>query len=123
MAQHNELGKWGEDLATGHMLKLGYAIAGRNIRQGRYELDIIAVKGDVIAFVEVKTRRDDFADPLEAIDEMKMRKMARAADSYLRERKIRANPQFDVITVTGTPDTGYELVHYPDAFFPPLQGH
>lgn len=119
MAEHNDLGAWGEDIAMEYMVQLGYAIVERNFRVGKYELDIIATKDDTIAFVEVKTRIDDFIDPVDAITEQKMKNMSRAAESYLRTRDIIANPQMDVITVVGSPESSYELKHYPDAF-PPI---
>lgn len=121
MALHNELGAWGEEMAMQHLVKLGYAIMERNVKVGRYELDLIVSKGDTIAFVEVKTRSDDFIDPVDAINDKKIRRMARAADSYLRSNNIAANPQFDVITIVGKPGGEYKLTHYPDAFFPPLE--
>lgn len=120
MALHNELGAWGEEMAMQHLVRLGFAIAERNVKIGKYELDIIATKDDIIAFVEVKTRSDNFVDPTDAIDEKKIKHMARAADAYIQSRGILANPQFDVITVVGTPGGEFELTHYPDAFFPPL---
>ncbi|MCM1110450.1 MAG: YraN family protein [Clostridium sp.] len=120
MARHNELGAWGEQLAAEHMIKLGWAIAERNIRVGKYEIDIVATRGSDIAFVEVKTRSDDFIDPVDVIDDKKIRHMARAADSFMRIHDVLANPRFDVITVIGTPEAGYRLTHYPDSIIPPL---
>lgn len=121
MAKHNELGEWGEKMAMLHLVKLGYAIVSQNEKIGCYEIDIIATKGDTIAFVEVKTREKSYEDPVDAVDEKRMRRMARAADSYIRAYNIKFEPQFDVITIVGTPQSGYELVHFPDAFFPPLE--
>lgn len=120
MATHNELGKWGEDMAAQYLAGLGYGIFDRNVRIGGYEIDIIAIKSDRIIFVEVKTRANDFEDPVDAVDDRRMRRMARAADLFIRSRKIDYDPQFDVITIVGTPGSSYKLEHYPDAFFPPL---
>ena len=119
MAFHNEIGSWGEDLAVEYLASEGYAIAGRNIRVGRTEIDIIAMKGDGIMFVEVKTRTTHFKDPLDAVSRDKMRRLCRAADSYLRSNMIPHRPQFDITAIIGS-KTSYELIHYPDAFFPPL---
>lgn len=120
MARHNELGKWGERLATDYLISNGYAIIGQNVKIGSYEIDIIVSKDDRIAFVEVKTRSTDVGDPVDAVDEKRVRRMARAADSYLRSKQIKAEPQFDVITIVGEVGGEFKLVHYPDAFFPPL---
>ena len=119
MAQHNQLGKWGEAVARDFLVGQGYAIVGQNQRVGNVEIDIIAMKGDGIMFVEVKTRSTRFTDPLDAITPAKMRRLCRAADNYIRSMNIPHRPQFDVIAVVGTP-MHYEIEHYPDAFFPPL---
>ena len=54
MARHNSLGKWGEEMVVEHLVKEGYAIVERNWRSNHHEIDIIATKGDMVAFVEVK---------------------------------------------------------------------
>ena len=61
----DELGKWGEDLATQHLSAAGYAIVERNWRVDHFEVDIVAMKNGRIVFVEVKTRSDKNGDPLE----------------------------------------------------------
>ena len=59
MAAHNELGQWGENLATEYLRSKGYVIIDRDWRSGHRDLDIIAEDGDVVVFVEVKTRRNN----------------------------------------------------------------
>lgn len=122
MARHNELGAWGEKVAREYLLTQGYAIGGENTRIGNYEIDFIAMKGDRIVFVEVKTRSTDYVDPLEAVDSRKRARLVRAADEYIRSMSIRLEPQFDIITVVGSPEK-YEIEHFPDAFFPPLRSY
>ncbi|MDE6326661.1 MAG: YraN family protein [Duncaniella sp.] len=122
MARHNELGAWGERVAREYLLTQGYAIGGENTRIGNYEIDFIAMKGDRIVFVEVKTRSTDYVDPLEAVDSRKRARLVRAADEYIRSMNIRLEPQFDIITVVGSPEK-YEIEHFPDAFFPPLRSY
>lgn len=58
MASHNELGKWGEDVAADYLLRQGYTILERDWKSGHRDLDIIALDGDTVVFVEVKTRRN-----------------------------------------------------------------
>ena len=117
MSAHNELGKWGEEVARDHLLTLGYAIDGINQRIGGIEVDFIARNGNRICFVEVKTRATDIVDPAEAIDRKKRQRMISAADMYMRGIDIALEPQFDLIFIIGTPD-GYTLEHIEDAFYP-----
>lgn len=119
MAQHNETGHWGEELACEKLITDGYAICQRNFRIGHYELDIIAMKGNRIVFVEVKTRTNLNSDPIEAIDNKKILHMVRAANAYVTTFDIPHEVQFDIITIVGTPDN-YTLEHIPDAFMAPL---
>ena len=119
MAQHNETGHWGEELACEKLITDGYAICQRNFRIGHYELDIIAMKGNRIVFAEVKTRTNLNSDPIEAIDNKKILRMVRAANTYVTTFDIPHEVQFDIITIVGTPDN-YTLEHIPDAFMAPL---
>ena len=119
MARHNQTGQWGEEIVRQYLAARGYAIMDSNLHVGHKEIDIVALKGTRIVFVEVKTRTSDLYDPIEAVDNKKILRMCRAADSFLRSHKFNQDPQFDVITVTGS-QTDYRVEHYPDAFLPPL---
>lgn len=120
MARHNTIGAWGERVAREYLLSKGYAIGAENTRLGSVEIDFIAFKDDRICFVEVKTRSTDFVDPLEAIDTRKRARMVRAADAYLHSNDIALEPQFDIVIVIGTPESGHTVEHIPDAFYPSL---
>lgn len=122
MAQHNELGKWGEGVAQEFLISRGYSILATNHRVNGIEIDIIAQLGSSIAFVEVKTRRSPIADPLEAITPQKKMRLARAADAFLRQVKVPWRPQFDIIAVVGSPQQ-FEVTHFPDAFLPPMRSY
>ena len=67
MARHNDLGAWGESIAREYLITRGYTIIEHDKRMGHYEIDIIALKGNRIIFIEVKTRLAGSFDPLEAI--------------------------------------------------------
>ncbi|MBO7499129.1 MAG: YraN family protein, partial [Bacteroidaceae bacterium] len=72
MAEHNETGRRGEDLATAFLLSKGYGILERNWKSGRKEIDIIAQDGRDLVFVEVKTRSsEDVLPAIEAVDARK----------------------------------------------------
>ena len=83
MAAHNELGKWGEDLAVAFLQRQGYTIIERDWKSGRRDIDIIAKdETGTIVFVEVKTRRNRlFGEPEEAIDYRKMQSLQQATNT------------------------------------------
>ncbi|MDE5744802.1 MAG: YraN family protein [Paramuribaculum sp.] len=120
MAEHNDIGAWGEKQAHDFLIAQGYTIVDTNARFGKNELDIVARHHDHIVFVEVKTRTDDIYDPLEAIDSKKISHLCRGAEAYVRAYNIPHPVQFDVIVVIGTPGNEAKIIHYPDAFMPPL---
>ena len=117
MAEHNDLGKWGEDLAAGYLQRKGYVILERDWKSGHRDLDIIALDGDVVVFVEVKTRRNQmFTDPVDAVGYQKIRNLQQAANHYVKYRRIDLDIRFDIITVVGTPDMEPDISHIEDAF-------
>ena len=120
MARHNSLGKWGEEMVVEHLVKEGYAIVERNWRSNHHEIDIIATKGDMVAFVEVKTRREKDANPLEAMTKSKISHLVNAANAYLRSLGLPLRPRFDVAAVSGEPND-FRLKYIEDAFYPPLR--
>lgn len=120
MAFHNEIGKWGENLAKEYLVGKGYAITDTNVRVGKKELDIVAMHNNRIVFVEVKTRTNMEDDPLDSIDSKKISLLTKAGERYVQTYNIPHEVQFDVIVIKGTPEGEYELTHYPDAFMAPL---
>ena len=98
---HNKkLGARGERKAAQHLKAKGYRIVERNFRTPFCEVDIIARKGEVLAFVEVKTRlNDSFGLPCEAVTPAKQRLYIRAAEYYFAARQIEDIVRFDVIEV------------------------
>lgn len=98
------LGALGEQLAADHLTRLDYELVERNFRTRFGELDIIAVKGSVLVFCEVKTRRQSsyWRDPLESVHPRKRQQLRRIAGQWLAQRSARGAKQlrFDVIGVT-----------------------
>lgn len=116
----NQWGKIAEGIAADYLGGLGYIIRERNWRIGHtIEIDIIAQRGDTIVFAEVKARSGDRKEALEAVDDRKMRKMARGADIYLKREPHLMKYRFDIIAVTGEIGN-YVLEHIEDAFLPPI---
>lgn len=89
MTRKREVGDFGEEITASYLEKNGYRILDRNYSKPYGEIDIIAIKGDMISFVEVKTRKsDDFAYAAEAVDYYKQERIKRASQAFLMERKL-----------------------------------
>lgn len=114
------VGEWGEDQAAHFLQQNGFKILGRNVRPARHdEIDMIAIKGQLLIFVEVKTRKHGhIVRPLRAVDQRKRHALNRAAATWLRKAGY---PyyfyRFDVVEVIGQPeDNSPEICHIEDAF-------
>lgn len=121
MAEHNKLGKTGEQLAVNYLTDKGYTILHRNWRSGHKELDIVAQIADTLVIVEVKTRRNkEYGQPADAVTDRKIRHIVSSADAYIRMFDIDL-PQvrFDIITLVGSKDR-HQLQHIESAFHPPV---
>ena len=115
MAAHNELGKWGEDLAADYLQRKGYTIIERDWKSGRRDLDIVAKNGNVIVFVEVKTRRNSlYGQPEEAVDYRKLQSLQQAINHYIKFRHISQEVRFDIISIVGTIGTEPDIQHIQD---------
>lgn len=126
MAEHNELGKWGEELAVVFLQQRGHLILERNWRYSHREIDIISLdtKTQKISFVEVKTRRNNnFSDPEDAITMQKLRFIMSAAACYIRSRGIDNRVQVDIIGIVGTPQSGYSINYTPDISLPSTRSY
>lgn len=126
MATHNDLGKWGEDLAADYLQKAGYIIMDRDWHygSGKRDLDIVCKTQDrtTIVFVEVKTRaEEELADPEDAVDLRKIRHLGRVADEYVKMYGIVEELRFDIIAIVGRPNNDdIQINHIEDAFNPLL---
>ena len=123
MAEHNDLGKWGEDEAALYLEDEGYTIIDRDWRLGRRDLDILAYTPDdnTLVVVEVKTRTgEEYQQPEEAVTPGKMRNLAIAANAYVKEYQVDKVLRFDVISIVGCAHQVKSLQHLKDAFNPML---
>lgn len=117
MAEHNELGKWGEQISAMFLQDKGYRIVERNWRVGHRDIDIIAIDGDELVIVEVKTRADDHVmRPEQAVTPEKMRSLCSAANAFVKAHRVRLRLRFDVVAVTGSPDSNCNINHIINAF-------
>jgi putative endonuclease len=119
------LGHRGEALAERFLKKQRYKILARGSRNKLGELDLVALDGKTIVFVEVKTRKsNDKGHPADAVDERKQIKLTRLALAFLkRHRLLDHSSRFDVIAITW-PDEGKDpkIEHFKNAFEATGQG-
>jgi putative endonuclease len=118
MGKHKETGIKGEVIAVSFLLKKGYNILHTNWRAGRKEVDIIAEKGGVAIFVEVKTRRNfDFGFPEEAVDIKKQAHLKQIAEAFCDMNTGYTDIRFDVISILLHGDKVEDILHLEDAFY------
>ena len=113
------LGKKGEDMVTGFLIKNGHTILKRNYLCRFGEIDIIAQKGEMLLFVEVKTRKENsFVSPKEAVDSHKIARMIKASQDYLSKtvEEVELQPRFDVAEVILKNDGKFHLNYIKNAF-------
>ena len=121
MAEHNDLGNYGEKLASEYLKSKGYKIIETNWSYSRAEVDIIAWDGDVLVFVEVKTRSyDSLGKPEDFINKKKIRLLAQAAAVYMEKINHDWELRFDVISIINRKNKQPSVKHFIDAFFPGL---
>lgn len=94
------LGIEGERLAAEFLEAVGYRVLERRCRIGGIEIDLIARRDDILAFVEVKTRTSDaLVAPERAVDVKKQRRMIAAADRYVRDGNLDCEIRFDIVSI------------------------
>ncbi len=95
------LGRRGEQIAARHLERQGYVICEVNYRCGAGEIDIVALDGDRLAFVEVRTRRSTaFGSPAESVTAAKKRKLIEVAQTYLQEHEcLPLDWRIDVVSI------------------------
>lgn len=123
MAEHNDLGKWGEDEAALYYEDRGYEILERDWKVGKRDIDLIALTEDkdTLVFVEVKTRQNnDLQEPEEAVDVKKLRNLAIAANAYVKLHGLDMDVRFDIISVIGKCSCVESIECFEDAFNPLL---
>jgi putative endonuclease len=118
MGRSHGLGAEGEARAARLLEAGGYRILARNARVERIEIDLVAERGDTIAFVEVKTRRGRrYGAPEEAVDGRKRRRLVCGAAAWLRETgRFAGRVRFDVVVCELDPAGAWHLRHLEDAF-------
>ncbi|WP_456441493.1 YraN family protein [Psychroserpens sp.] len=117
MANHNELGKKGEDLAVNFLLKNSYKILARNYIFQKAEVDIIAQKADVLAVVEVKTRSTNaFGNPQGFLKPKQIQRIVKAVDNYVTSNKLDVEVRFDIIAIVKNGNQ-FDIEHLENAYY------
>tara|TARA_R110000868_G_scaffold22802_2_gene93125 strand:+ start:4499 stop:4858 length:360 start_codon:yes stop_codon:yes gene_type:complete len=117
MAEHNELGKFGEKMAVDFLQKEGYEILNTNWTFQKAEIDIIAKKENTLAIVEVKTRSSiEFGLPQDFVKPKKIQLLVKAVDAYVVEKKMDVNVRFDIIAIHKE-GKSFVIEHLIDAFY------
>ena len=100
--EHLRIGVRGEDEAYFQLPRMGYVIVARNLRSPRChgEIDLIGWEGDILCFIEVKTRTSHNVKTAEAaVDRHKRREVAEVAREYMRRLPPTCQWRFDIVSV------------------------
>lgn len=111
-----EFGKMGEQMTARYLTDKGYIILEHNYRRGHLEIDLIALDGDELVIVEVKSRAyDNILQPEAAVDHKKRQALIRLANEYVKSHNRKENVRFDIITVVSK-EGGAEIKHLKNAY-------
>jgi len=114
-------GRWGERVAADYLRRLGLKILYRNYAtEGGEEIDLVCREGEVLVFVEVRTRSESSAArPIETVHSEKRRRLVRASRRWLQLlNQPEVTSRFDVTEVILHPGEPPEIHHHRDAFQP-----
>ena len=111
-------GLQGEREAMAYLISCGYEMEDHRHKLGRHDIDLVVRRGNVVAFVEVKTRKGHaFGTPLEAVGRRKQRTIAKVADLWrIRFGRPSDIYRFDLVAVDEGPDGKFSFQHVEDAW-------
>ena len=112
-----QIGRLGEQLAAEYLRGKGYRLLGSRYRSRYGEIDLIAMDGEVLCFVEVKTRSNvRMGLPREYVTAAKQEKLRLTAGLYLAERGLECPVRFDVAEVYLDADSKGRIEYIENAF-------
>ena len=118
MAEHNELGKFGEELAVAFLQQNGYEILETNWTFQKAEIDIIAQKENTLAVVEVKTRSSiEFGLPQDFVKPKKIQLLVKAVNEYVISNDLDFGIRFDIIAIHKDSTQKFGIEHIEGAFY------
>lgn len=103
---HLSTGIFGENFAAVYLTSHGYKIIERNFKKRYGDIDIVALDGETLVFVEVKTRKsDEYGSGEDAITPYKLRSLTKSAQYYCYKKEIEDKPmRIDLVSVEMTDD-------------------
>ena len=111
-----EFGKTGEQMTAKYLTDKGYVILEHNYRRGHLEIDLIALDGDELVIVEVKSRAyDSILQPEDAVDHKKRLALIRLANEYTKTHNRKENVRFDIVTIVSN-SNGAKIKHLKNAY-------
>jgi len=118
IAPHLLEGRRGERIACRHLMRRGFDVVARRFRGRCGEIDIIGFEGELLVFVEVKTRASrEFGDPWEFVDWEKQQRFRRAAEEFIAHYDLgQYSYRFDIVSVVGPGSPSQEITHFRNAF-------
>ena len=117
MAEHNDLGRIGEEKAVSFLEANGYEILETNWRYDKAEIDIIAKKENNLAVIEVKTRSSlDFGLPQDFVKPKKIQLLVKAINEYVVSHDMDVTIRFDIIAIHKE-NSGFIIEHIEEAFY------
>lgn len=120
MAEHNDTGTKGEELAATFLQNKGYSILEKNWRFKNLEADIIATIANTLVIAEVKTRKSNyFGEPETFVNKQKQKNLIKAAQEYIQRNQLDMEVRFDIISII-LGDSQMKINHIEDAFYPTL---
>ncbi|HOK38564.1 MAG: YraN family protein [Bacteroidales bacterium] len=118
MAEHNKIGTKGEEIALEYLLSKNYKLLEKNWRFKQKEVDLIMMDKEVLVFVEVKTRSDNFyGNPEDFVNIKKQKFLIAAAEQFIIQNKFDGESRFDIISITFE-NQNIKLEHIQEAFYP-----
>jgi len=121
MAEHNQTGQEGEQIAKEYLQKKGYQILDINWKFRSLEIDIIASDKTDLVICEVKTRSGIMVNsPVAAVDKQKQKFLIQAADAYVRKNNINLDVRFDIVSIMQK-NNQTQIEHLEKAFYPLLR--
>ncbi len=109
-------GRFGERRAAAHLRKQGYRVLARNWRAGHDEIDLVCQDGEVLVFVEVRSRGEEaLVGGFHSVTEEKKTRLRRACRAYLKQlRRPPAHTRFDIVELRLGQDGDFALYHHPN---------